>query len=33
MHILENKQDLLSIAEEDEAFGSHANVRGADFYH
>lgn len=33
MHILENKQDLLSIAEEDEAFGSHANVCGADFYH
>ena len=33
MHILENKQDLISIAEEDEAFGSHANVRGADFYH
>lgn len=33
VHILENKQDLLKIAEEDEAFGSHANVRGADFYH
>jgi len=33
VHILENKHDLLRIVEEDDVFGSHANVRGADFYH
>jgi hypothetical protein len=33
MHILENKQDMLKIVEKEEAFGNHANIRGADFYH
>ena len=32
LSILEHKQDLLDIAEEAEAFGSHPNVRGATFY-
>ena len=33
MHILETKQDMLKIGEKEEAFGNHANIRGADFYH
>ena len=33
LHILENKKDMLKIVEDDDVFGTHANVRGADFYH
>lgn len=33
LSILENKQDMLDILDEEKAFGAHPNVRGANFYH